>query len=230
MAKFVGSIKVKHGTYQKDGETKNNYVDIGALMEGDNGFFALFEPFINLAAFERGGKESVMASVFQQNQQGGQGQTSRIGAIKVKHGTYQKDGETKNNYIEVGSLMSGGNGGYFVLLNPYIQFSGFQIGEKGSVMASVFTPNNAQQGQPMQQQGGFAPQGQPMQQQGGFAPQGQPMQQQGGYAPQGQPMQQQGGYAPQGQPMQQQGGYAPQGQPMQQQPNSAMNTLQDEPF
>ena len=64
----LGDICIKNGTYEKDGETKNRYVNVGAIMENDNGMYVLLDPTINLAAFERDGKSSVIASVFKKEQ------------------------------------------------------------------------------------------------------------------------------------------------------------------
>ncbi len=64
--KRTKELKVKHGTYQKDGETKNNYKTIGSLMEDEDGKkFILLDPIVNLAAFKRDeGRDSVMVSLF----------------------------------------------------------------------------------------------------------------------------------------------------------------------
>ena len=64
----LGDICIKNGTYEKGGETKNRYVNVGAIMENDNGMYVLLDPTINLAAFDREGKTSVIASVFKKDQ------------------------------------------------------------------------------------------------------------------------------------------------------------------
>ncbi len=67
-------MAVKTGTYQDStGQTKNRYQNIGAIMQGDNGFFALLDPMINLAAVPREpGKDRVMVSLFEPRAQDGQ--------------------------------------------------------------------------------------------------------------------------------------------------------------
>ena len=64
--KRTKELKVKHGTYQKDGETNNNYKTIGSLLEDESGSkFILLDPTVNLAAFKRDeGRDSVMVSLF----------------------------------------------------------------------------------------------------------------------------------------------------------------------
>lgn len=58
-------VAAKAGTYQKNGETKNRYVNIGAMMEGDNGPFLFLRAHVNLAAFPRKeGSEDVLCSLF----------------------------------------------------------------------------------------------------------------------------------------------------------------------
>ena len=39
----------KVGTYQKNGETKNEYDEVGVQLENDNGQYILLDPSINLA-------------------------------------------------------------------------------------------------------------------------------------------------------------------------------------
>ena len=42
-------IVAKVGSYEKDGETKGVYTNIGVIMENDNGEFVLLEPAVSLA-------------------------------------------------------------------------------------------------------------------------------------------------------------------------------------
>jgi len=72
------------GSYEKDGETKKRYVNVGVILSNDNGEYALLDPTVNLAGImikqrlmnpqKAGG--SVIASIFdndkQQGQSGGQ--------------------------------------------------------------------------------------------------------------------------------------------------------------
>lgn len=68
-------VAVKTGSYQdrNTGETKNRYMNIGAVMTGDNGPFLLLDPMVNLAAAPREpGKDRVICSLFEPRQDGQQ--------------------------------------------------------------------------------------------------------------------------------------------------------------
>ena len=79
--------------------------------------------------------------------------------IVAKVGEYEKDGETKGRYQNIGVILSNDNGEY-VLLDPVVNLAGVLIqqrllnpqkaGEK--VLASVFTDEPRQNSQPAQQQ------------------------------------------------------------------------------
>lgn len=78
MSSKFGDMVIKNGTYvNKNGETKNRYVNIGALMESEKGFFALLDPTINLAGFDRNGS-SVMVSVFKRDNSNSDGKPEKI--------------------------------------------------------------------------------------------------------------------------------------------------------
>ncbi len=82
-------LVAKVGEYQKDGETKGEYVKIGVILSNNNGEYALIDPTINLAGVlmkqrilnpQKGG-DSVMCGIYedqprqqsqQNHQQGGQ--------------------------------------------------------------------------------------------------------------------------------------------------------------
>jgi len=70
-------------------------------------------------------------------------------AAKVE--TYQKDGETKNKYVQIGVILQGEHGEY-ALLDPTVDLAGVLLKQnalnnesRGSVMVSVFTDDNRQQ-------------------------------------------------------------------------------------
>ena len=72
MAK-IRSLKIKIGSYDKDVQTKGKYIDLGVLMQSqDGGMYALLNPHVNLAGIPMdAGKDMVMCSVFtDQPQQG----------------------------------------------------------------------------------------------------------------------------------------------------------------
>ena len=64
--KKLYDLAVKSGSYEKNGETKGRYVNVGALMESDNGPFLFINAHVNFAAFpRRDGSESVIVSCFE---------------------------------------------------------------------------------------------------------------------------------------------------------------------
>lgn len=98
--------------------------------------------------------------------------------LVAKTGEYQKDGQTKGEYVKIGVVLSNQNGEY-MLLDPAVSLAGvlakqnalaMSKGEqvRDNVMIAVFDDDNQQQqqGQPQQQQWGQTqqPQGQPQQQ------------------------------------------------------------------
>ena len=74
-------LVAKIETYEKDGETKGKYLEIGVILSNDNGEFALLNPTVDLSgvlmkqrilAQETGGKvgDSVMCAIFDNSNQG----------------------------------------------------------------------------------------------------------------------------------------------------------------
>lgn len=66
MARKIYDLAVKTGTYQSQGETKNRYMNIGALMESDDGnSFIMLNACFNPAGVPRKeGSESILVSCF----------------------------------------------------------------------------------------------------------------------------------------------------------------------
>ena len=78
---MVKRLMAKVGEYQKDGQTKGRYVEIGVIMSTDNGEYALLSPSVDLAgvlmqqrimAQNGSGKagDRVMVSIFEENREG----------------------------------------------------------------------------------------------------------------------------------------------------------------
>lgn len=67
-------VAVVTGKYTDNtGASKNRYMNIGAVMQGDNGPFLLLDPMVNLAAVPREpGKDRVICSLFEPRQDGQQ--------------------------------------------------------------------------------------------------------------------------------------------------------------
>ena len=73
MSKKIYDICVKTGSYtNRDGETKNRYQNVGAVIQGDNGPFMLMERWFNPAGVDTD-RDSVLLSLFKPDSKGGQG-------------------------------------------------------------------------------------------------------------------------------------------------------------
>lgn len=79
----------------------------------------------------------------------------KIRDIVVSTGTYQKDGQTKNRYQNVGVMMKNDDGGEFIILHRWFNPAGIPNPDnKDSVLLSCFKPNG---GQPSGNPGQSAP-------------------------------------------------------------------------
>jgi len=62
---ILKNLVVVVGEYEKDGETKKNYLRIGQLHEGKNGEYITIDAHVNLAAIpRREGDSRVMVSMY----------------------------------------------------------------------------------------------------------------------------------------------------------------------
>ena len=77
--------------------------------------------------------------------------------LVVKTGEYQKNGETKGRYENVGSVMQGEKGPYIILKRTFNPAGIINPDNRDSVLISCFAPSD-RQGQ-SQSQGGQAQQG-----------------------------------------------------------------------
>jgi hypothetical protein len=81
-------LVAKIDTYQKDGQEKGKYIEIGVILSNDNGEYALINPEVNLAGVllkqrvnlpnkGKGKGDMIICSIFDndRNQQGGQQQS-----------------------------------------------------------------------------------------------------------------------------------------------------------
>lgn len=64
MAKRKYDLAVKTGSYEKNGETKGRYMNIGVVLEGDDGMFMLLDPAFNPAGVNRK-DDRVLVSMFE---------------------------------------------------------------------------------------------------------------------------------------------------------------------
>ena len=93
-AKRVKDLAVKVGTYQKDGETKNRYENIGAVMKSDDGSTFLFikKTFNPAGVPTDEGRESILVSVFDlKDSDGGQRQQAPSRQAPVQQGIADDD-------------------------------------------------------------------------------------------------------------------------------------------
>ena len=78
--------------------------------------------------------------------------------IMAKVDSYQKDGETKGKYVEIGVILSNENGEY-ALINPGVNLAGVMMQQRinlnqtkgSSVMCSIFDNDNQQSNNNQQQ-------------------------------------------------------------------------------
>lgn len=99
-------LSAKVGEYQKDGETKGEYVQVGVILENQNGEYMLLDPTVNLAGvlakqnaleFKKGGqmRDNVMCGIYeensqQQSQQGFQQQSQQQSGFGGQQQGYQQ--------------------------------------------------------------------------------------------------------------------------------------------
>lgn len=71
--KKLKDLAVKTGSYTSNGETKNRYENIGAIMESENGMFVMLKRTFNPAGIEvEAGRDSILVSAFDPKPQDGQ--------------------------------------------------------------------------------------------------------------------------------------------------------------
>jgi len=88
-------LAVANGTYQKDGQEKTRWVNIGIINTTNEGKeYMLIDPTINFAAFPRQeGKDMVMVGVFEeQNNNNGNGQQSYNNNQQQNNNSQPQDG------------------------------------------------------------------------------------------------------------------------------------------
>lgn len=69
MAKVKFNMAVKIGEYEKDGETKGRYENVGVVMEGDNGPYVLLKRSFNPAGVPNTDeRDKIIISLFEPKQ------------------------------------------------------------------------------------------------------------------------------------------------------------------
>jgi hypothetical protein len=66
--------------------------------------------------------------------------------LAVKTGSYQKDGETKNRYENIGSIMENDKGQFMILNRTFNPAGVPNPDNKSSIVISMFSPQTAQNG------------------------------------------------------------------------------------
>jgi hypothetical protein len=70
----------------------------------------------------------------------------KIYDLAVKTGEYQKDGETKGKYVNVGSIMEKEDGGKFIFMNRTFNPAGVPNPEnRDNILVSMFAPKKNEQ-------------------------------------------------------------------------------------
>jgi len=66
--------------------------------------------------------------------------TKAVYDLVVKTGTYQKDGETKNRYLTIGTILQKEDGGKFILLDRTFNPAGVPVDDstKDKIIVSMF--------------------------------------------------------------------------------------------
>ena len=64
MSKVAYELKAKVGTYEKNGETKGKYRNVGVMMQGNDGPYILMDRTFNPAGVPNDGRENIIVSCF----------------------------------------------------------------------------------------------------------------------------------------------------------------------
>ena len=82
---------------------------------------------------------------------------AKIGDLVITTGSYEKDGQTKKKYKNIGVLMSNQDGGQYILLDKCFNPAGVNQGDgKESILISIYDNSRNNQPQQMgQQQGNY---------------------------------------------------------------------------
>ena len=93
-------LSVANGTYEKNGETKTRWVNVGILNTTAEGKeYMLIDPTINFAAFQRQeGKDMVMVGVFEEQQQNNNQQQNQGYNQNQQQNGYNQNNQQQNGY------------------------------------------------------------------------------------------------------------------------------------
>ena len=72
-------LAVKTGEYQKDGQTKGRYENVGSVMQGENGPYLILKRTFNPAGIANpDNRDSVIISCFEPNERQGRSQSQQF--------------------------------------------------------------------------------------------------------------------------------------------------------
>jgi len=94
--------------------------------------------------------------------------TKKVYDLSVKIGTYEKDGETKGRYQNVGVVLEKDDGGRFIILESWFNPAGVLHEAGKGVMVSMFEPRESDGRQNAPRSGRQGPVAQPAQRQSPF--------------------------------------------------------------
>lgn len=75
MAKVKYEVVARVGEYEKDGQTKSKWQNVGVVMQTDKGHILLLEPWFNPGGLPRDGDKAIL-SLFEPNEGGSRGQSN----------------------------------------------------------------------------------------------------------------------------------------------------------
>lgn len=95
--KKVYDMVVKTGSYQKDGETKNRYENIGSVMKSDDGSFLILKRTFNPAGVPNPeNKDSLIVSLFEVDKQNKPQQSQQQQAPQQQQAQQSQQGYDNN--------------------------------------------------------------------------------------------------------------------------------------
>ena len=116
-------LAVANGNYQKDGQEKTRWVNVGVILEKNGKEFMLVDPTINFAAFPREeGKDMVMVGIFEEQQNNQQQGGNNNYQQPQQQQSYQQPQQAPTQYVNAQNQITDANG-QLILLNGQPQYA-----------------------------------------------------------------------------------------------------------